>query len=158
MKSYLLVILMTSFIACNAQDKKHEDHDHDHEEKAKTEHSQGDAKSKAQALLDKKYGNTGDVKWEMDDEGNLEGHFEHDGEDLRADFTKEGDWKETEISVDWDDLPEVLQEAIKSEYDKDDISEIEFVDHHTKGEFYDVEFKKKGKNMDVEYKASGEKL
>ena len=37
-------------------------------------------------------------------------------------------------------------------------TEVEKVDSATKGEFYDVEFKKKGKNMDIEYRASGVEL
>ena len=84
-----------------------------------------------------------------------ESNFKIDGIKYRADFNADGSWIETETSIDEDDLPKAIREAIERDYEDSEISEIEKVDHHSKGIFYDVEFKQKGKNMDVEYKASG---
>ena len=99
-----------------------------------------------------------DADWEVDDKGNLEVQFKLDGEKYRADFESNGNWIETEKSVKWSELPFTVQDQIKAEYDKDDITEIEWVDHKTKGKFYDVEFKQKGKNMDIMYTLKGRKI
>ncbi|WP_089082051.1 PepSY-like domain-containing protein [Roseivirga seohaensis] len=106
----------------------------------------------------RQYPNGKDTDWEEDDKGNLEVNFKLKGEKYRADYDLNGNWIETEKSVKWSDLPSVVQNKIEEEYDKDDITEIEWVDHKTKGKFYDVEFKRKGKNMDVEYSLSGQKI
>jgi hypothetical protein len=113
---------------------------------------------RALSFLQEKYGDPGDVDWTTDDNGNLEGQFTSDEVKWRVDFTPEGEWIETEKSIDWNDLPKAVQQAIEEEFDKDDIAELEWVEHSERGQFYDVEFKDSGKNKDVEYEASGKKL
>ena len=66
-----------------------------------------------------------------------------------------GDWIETERSIDEKDLPKAVREAIKSNYKKEMIVEIEEVDHAQKGRFYDVEFKIDGEKKDVEFNSNG---
>ncbi|WP_040249084.1 PepSY-like domain-containing protein [Psychroserpens mesophilus] len=102
------------------------------------------------------YPGENDPDWEKDSNGNYESHFKIDGIKYRADFSPDGKWIETETSIDKDDLPEAIKEVIKSKYNDEEITEIEKVEHHSKGLFYDVEFKKKGKNMDVEFRSNGE--
>lgn len=101
------------------------------------------------------YPGENDPDWHKDSNGNFESHFKIDGIKYRADFSPNGKWIETENDVDVKDLPKAIKDAIKSKYDSEDITEIEKVNHHSKGVFYDVEFKKKGKNMDVEFKVDG---
>jgi hypothetical protein len=103
-----------------------------------------------------KYPGENDPDWEIDANGNYESHFKIDGIKYRADFAPNGNWIETETSIDKDELPKAIQEVIKSKFGDEDITEIEKVEHHSKGVFYDVEFKKDGKNMDVEFRANGE--
>lgn len=105
-----------------------------------------------------KYPGENDPDWEVDAHGNFESHFKIDGIKYRADFAPNGNWIETETSIDKKDLPKAIKEAIKKNYGNEKITEVEKVDSATKGEFYDVEFKKKGKNMDIEYRASGVEL
>lgn len=104
-----------------------------------------------------KYGNE-KVDWNRDDNGFFEGRFKKDGVKYRADFSPIGEWVETENSVKYDDLPVVLQQFITTNYDKSNVAELEHVDHHDKGEFYDLEFKQEGKNHDVEITPEGEVL
>ena len=99
------------------------------------------------------------VDWRTDRNDNYEAHFRLQGTKLRADFTPAGEWVETEQNVDWDDLPQAVQEAINENYDKDDVVELEYTDSATKGKFYDVELDPKGeKKFDVEYRSDGSKL
>lgn len=96
--------------------------------------------------------------WEIDAHGNYEAHFKQKGIKYRADFTPQGKWIETETSIDKKDLPKVIKEKLKKDFDYYNISEVEKVEHHSKGLFYDVEFKQKGKNIDVEFDAAGNLL
>jgi len=106
--------------------------------------------------FEQKYPDEKSPKWSVDDHGNYEAHFKKGGEKHRADFdSKTGAWIETEVSIKYKELPDVVKDAIKAEFDKDDITEVELVWHHSKGKFYDVEFKAKGKNHDVEYNDAG---
>ena len=130
-----------------------------------------------QAFTDK-YPNETNPDWETDAHGNFEAHFKKDGEKYRADFSANGQWIETESSIKKDELPkairsvikdtiyrgsivasypsEAIRSVIKDKYDSEEITEVEYVQSATKGEFYDVEFKQKGKNKDVEFRANGQ--
>lgn len=95
------------------------------------------------------------IDWRKDDHGYHEAHFELDGKSLRADFTDDGRWVETERSVDYDELPDAVKAVVKDKYDPDDVVEVEFVDHAEKGQFYDVELEDKGEKFDVEITVDG---
>lgn len=110
----------------------------------------------ARRNFEKQYPDATEVDWEEDSNGFYEATFKQNGHQLRADFTQQGDWVETERSLKYDELPQAVQEVIQSDYDKDEITEIELVQHSERGEFYDVEFKQEGKNMDVEIRDNGQ--
>ncbi|MDB4293249.1 PepSY-like domain-containing protein [Maribacter sp.] len=109
-----------------------------------------------QSAFEQKYPKENSPEWEIDANGNFEAGFKKKGKKYRADFSPEGKWIETERSIKKKELPKVIQDIIKKEYKNEELVEIEEVDHHSKGRFYDVEFKAKGKNMDVEFKADGQ--
>jgi len=111
---------------------------------------------KLEAAFKAKYPDVKEVSWEKDSNGNYEAQFEQNDEKYRADFSPIGNWIETENSIKFKHLPKSVQDAIEREYDKDDIEEIEQVNHYQKGIFYDVEFDAKGeKKFDIEYNALG---
>lgn len=101
-----------------------------------------------------KYPGENDPDWHLDSNGNYESHFKIKGVRYRADFKPDGSWIETETSIDKKDLPKAIRDRIEKEFDGK-ISEVEKVEHHSKGLFYDVEFKQKGKNKDIEFRANG---
>ena len=105
-----------------------------------------------------RYGSPESTEWKVDSNGYWEAEFENDDKSYRADFTKEGEWIETERSVDFDELPDAVQSAIRQEHGDRELAEIEEVENASKGWFYDVEFKEQGPNEDVEYASSGEKI
>lgn len=114
------------------------------------------AKATMEANFKAKYPQAKDVSWETDSNGNYEAQFEQNDEKYRADFRPTGEWIETENSIKFKHLPKAVQDAIKREYDEDDIEEIEQVHHYQKGIFYDVEFDAKGsKKFDIEYNGLG---
>ncbi|WP_142784322.1 PepSY-like domain-containing protein [Changchengzhania lutea] len=114
----------------------------------------GQAPEAVKKSFQAKYPGENDPDWEKDSNGNYESHFKIDGIKYRADFKPDGMWIETESSIEKKDLPKAIREKIENDYEGE-ITEIEKVDHHSKGIFYDVEFKQKGKNKDIEFKADG---
>lgn len=103
-----------------------------------------------------KYPDAKKVSWAKDSNGNYEAKFEQNDEKYRADFSPTGDWIETENNIKFKHLPKAVQEAIERDFDKDDIEEIEQVNHYQKGIFYDVEFDAKGsKKIDIEFNGLG---
>jgi hypothetical protein len=121
--------------------------------------AQKDAPEAVKQTFARLYPNAKKVDWRTDRNDNYEAHFTQQGTKLRADFTPAGDWVETEQNVDWDELPQAVQAAIKKDYDKDDIVELEYTNSAAKGKFYDVELDPKGeKKFDVEYRSDGSRL
>lgn len=110
------------------------------------------------ASFQAKYPGEDDPDWEKDSNGNYESSFKEDGKHYRADFSPNGDWIETERSMEEKDLPEKVRDIIKDQYGDFEIVEVEEVDHHSKGLFYDVEFKRKGEKKDVEFSPEGQVL
>ena len=103
-----------------------------------------------------KYPNTNVSKWDVDRNGNFEAHFKIKNISYNADFKKDGSWIETETSVDYMDLPESIKAVLKNEYSDWKIVELELVDHHSKGKFYDLEIKKGKVKKDVEVTEQGQ--
>lgn len=104
------------------------------------------------------YPDENDPDWRTDRNGNFEAHFKEEGEHYRADFAPDGKWIETERSIKKKDLPKVVREILRSDYDDFEIVELEETLHHKKGLFYDVELKKNGKKSDVEFSTTGKIL
>jgi len=107
------------------------------------------------ANFQQKYPDENNPEWEIDANGNWEAQFKVNGEKYRADFLPNGLWIETENSIKKKNLPDAIKKAIHNDYSDRKITEVERVTHHSKGLFYDVEFKQKGKNKDVEYREDG---
>lgn len=105
--------------------------------------------------FNEKYPNAIDVSWGIDRNSLREAHFKIDGIKYRADFTLSGKWVETETNVGWDDLPKAVKVAFEKEDKKKDIIEIELVDHHEKGTFYDIEYKTGGGKIDIAIRPNG---
>lgn len=101
------------------------------------------------------YPGENDPDWHVDAHGNYESHFKIKGVKYRADYAADGSWIETETNIKISELPKAIQDEIDHTYFLYAIAEIEKVKHHSKGTFYDVEFKQKGKNKDIEFRADG---
>lgn len=103
-----------------------------------------------------KYPSVTEKKWSLDSHRNYEVKFKLKGIKHRADFDcKSGNWIETEVNIKYNDLPKAVRESVQANYNKEKISEIEKVEHHLKGHFYDVEFVVKGKKFDIEFDEKG---
>lgn len=146
----ILTCLLISTLTLGCQEKSKT-----HESSIEQKQTKDGTPEAVKTSFQSKYPGENDPDWETDANGNFESHFKIDGVTYRADFSPNGDWIETETSIDKKDLPDIIKEKIKANYSDYEITEIEKVDHHSKGLFYDVEFKQEGKNKDVEFDASG---
>ena len=99
-----------------------------------------------------------DVHWKVDRHGHWEATFEREGEDYRADYREDGEWVETESDIDFGELPDAVQMAVREEYGGETIREVERVVSPQRGVYFDVEFQRHGQNQDVEFLPSGEKV
>lgn len=104
------------------------------------------------------YPGENDPDWRIDKNGNFESHFKKDGIHLRADYSPDGKWIETEQSIKTKKLPQVILDILADSYWRYKVVEVEKVHHHAKGLFYDVELIKDGKKMDVEFTEDGKIL
>ncbi|PKV50213.1 putative PepSY-like beta-lactamase-inhibitor [Aquimarina sp. MAR_2010_214] len=102
-----------------------------------------------------KYPDENDPDWHKDKNGYYESNFKIKGKHYRADFDSSGKWIETERNIKKKKLPNAVKEKIERDFDDYKIIEIEEVDHHLKGRFYDVEFKINGKKQDIEFNKNG---
>lgn len=118
--------------------------------------TKGQVPEEVKSSFQEKYPGENDPDWHKDQNGNYESQFKKDGDHYRADFSPDGNWIETEQSIDEDDLPKAIKEVLEEEYDKFKIVEVELVNHHSKGMFYDVELKDDGEKIDIEFKENGE--
>jgi len=116
----------------------------------------GQAPEAVKSNFKKMYPNENDPDWHLDKNGNYEAHFKKGGEKYRADYLPDGTWYETESNIKKKHLPEAVQERIEKDFDDYKIYEIERVEHHAKGLFFDVEFKIDGEKKDIEFNAFGE--
>jgi Putative beta-lactamase-inhibitor-like, PepSY-like len=104
------------------------------------------------------YPNAEKTSWNIDRNGRYEVNYKLNGTSYRSDFEQDGHWVETETSVKWKDLPAATQMAFMEEDKKKDIIEIELVEHHEKGRFYDIEYKISDGKQDIMITPAGKVL
>ncbi|MEQ1842216.1 MAG: PepSY-like domain-containing protein, partial [Verrucomicrobiales bacterium] len=106
-----------------------------------------------------KYPGVGMPQWEIDAHGQWEARFEKDGTTLRADFTDQGTWIQTEQSIESQQLPGPVRSVIETRFGGEKLVEVEAVDSPKFGHYFDVEFKRDGgKNRDVAFDENGNEV
>jgi len=143
-----LLLLIVLFIACDA----------DTREEVREKAAKEDIPVAVLTTFQEKYPDEKSPDWGVDNHGWYEAHFKKDGEKYRADFRPSGEWIETENDIKEKNLPKVIKDIIREQFQDYKVVEVERVTHHEKGLFYDVEFKKDGKKMDVEFNEKGEAI
>jgi Putative beta-lactamase-inhibitor-like, PepSY-like len=114
--------------------------------------------AKVLEAFQQKYPDAKEVTWNIDRNARHEADFKLDGVHYRADFNNDGTWVETETSVKWKDLPEATKASFLKESNQKAIVEIELVDSHLQGIFYDIEYKITIGKQDILIAADGKVL
>lgn len=108
--------------------------------------------------FEEKYPGVNLTKWELDNNGSWEAHFEKEGIKYRADFNPDGTWIETEHSLQFVQLPSDVKAAIEMKYGSDNVKDIEAVESSTHGLFYDIEVGEGASKVDLMMSPKGKLL
>ncbi len=109
---------------------------------------------KARQALEIKFPNAQKVSWEKEDANVWEAEFKMDGEPYSANFTENGDWVETEIEIEANEVPMAVSNSMKTKYAEVEIEEVSKIESD-KGTSYEYEFKEGEKTREVVFDPSG---
>lgn len=100
--------------------------------------SQAQTPASVAAAFKEKYKDVKNVKWNAGDNNTYEADFESDSIAYTATFTDDGKWIQTESSIDSEDLPQVIKDALSKQYDSYLVSDAELIDSNDQGRMYSV--------------------
>jgi hypothetical protein len=106
-----------------------------------------------------KYPSAKSIKWEMED-GDYEAEFNVESLEMSANFTKTGQWLESETEIKTSDLPEAVMASITTHFPGAKVTEAEKLDKPDASSAYEVKLEEGQEDQDVEavFSASGELL
>lgn len=105
----------------------------------------------------KNFPNIKSVKWSKESETEFEAEFKNGSLEHSANFDAAGTWLATETEIKKSDLPQLVQAAIKKEFDGFKIEEAEKVEKPG-GVTYEVELEKGKVTYGVDFTADGKVL
>jgi len=91
------------------------------------------------------------ITWKKDKDKSWEVYFKIQGIEHSADFSKTGEWLETEKLINLDEVPRTVLDVIKSKYSQNDILKIYIEQSNNGCIMYEFEFKE----FEVEIDAIG---
>lgn len=94
------------------------------------------------------------IKWDKENETEWEAEFKLKGVSYSANFSTDGEWKETEHKIKFNDLPENIKNTLKTEFDGYEVEEVEAVE---KPNFngYNIEVDKDEKTIEIVFDRTG---
>ncbi len=104
-----------------------------------------------------KFPDADNINWEQEDENEWEAEFEMNGKDYSANFTSDGNWKETEYEIEKSDLPKAVMTTLETEFAGYNIEEVE-ISETAEGEVYEVDLKKDKSEIEVTIAPDGSVL
>lgn len=102
-----------------------------------------------------KFPNASHIKWEKENAHEYEAAFEYTGEHLSSNFSDAGAWLETERSLTFNQLPEIVQQAFRVAHKGATIKEVAKIERAYGDSLFEVEFKKGLKTVEVLYTPEG---
>jgi hypothetical protein len=105
----------------------------------------------------KKFPNAQKVQWEKE-KTEYEASFVLNGVKTSANFTVNGEWKETESTVSVSDLPKIVSDGILSAYSGAKIIDAAKIETPEKGIQYEADIKNGKKKMEVLFDAEGKEV
>jgi hypothetical protein len=83
---------------------------------------------KVLSTFNQKFPNAKDVEWEKEDATEWEAEFNMDGKEYSANFSVNGDWKETEYEIEEADLPADIRALLDQNFSDYEIEEAEIAE------------------------------
>ncbi|MCK7591344.1 PepSY-like domain-containing protein [Subsaxibacter sp. CAU 1640] len=112
------------------------------------------APQKVKDAFAQKFPNATNVEWEKESDAEWEAEFKLNGKEHSSNFMDDGTWVETEYEVSEADVPQVVLEALKSNFEGYDIEEMEYSET-ADGKVYEFGIEKGGIEMEVAIDAYG---
>ncbi len=112
----------------------------------------------AKQSLRAKYADAEVQQWRLDSSGNWEVSFLHEGVLYRAQFSDTGEWIYTETTVEDNDIPKAIRDALDSELKDSTVELVEAVDHARHGKLFEVLTNTDGKRRIFQFNETGERV
>lgn len=97
-----------------------------------------DVPQKVKTAFNQKFPNAKRVSWEMEDETEWEAEFKMNGKEYSANFSLNGEWKETEYEIKKSEIPANIRAILDQNFDDYDIEEAEIAESAS-GKSYEFE-------------------
>lgn len=113
-----------------------------------------DVPQKVKDAFSKKFPSAQKVKWNKEKNDEWEAEFKMNGKEYSANFTSNGEWKETESEIKVSELPAPVKKTLETEFAGYKIEEAELAET-PQGTFYEVEVEKDKKEFEVALSKDG---
>ena len=120
-------------------------------------HTCEDIPEKVNTAFLEKFPDAKDVKWEQEDENEWEAEFKMDDKEYSANFTSDGNWKETEHEIEKSDLPKTVITTLETEFAGYDIEEAE-ISESPERKVFEIDLKKDESEIEVTVAPDGNVL
>jgi hypothetical protein len=87
-------------------------------------------------------------RW-VEEDGIWEAQLHHQGREIEAQFTQDGQWIETEMELHIQNLPPVVVNALNAKYPNHQIQEAEWQESAKEGVRYELEIEQNGKTVEI---------
>ncbi len=112
------------------------------------------APQKVKDAFAQKFPNATNVEWEKESDAEWEAEFKMNGKEHSSNFMEDGTWVETEYEVSEANVPQVVLEALKSNFEGYDIEEMEYSET-ADGKVYEFVIEKGDIEMEVTIDTNG---
>jgi len=115
------------------------------------------APQKVKDALAMKFPNATDVEWEKESDTEWEAEFKLNGKEHSSNFMQDGTWVETEYEVEESEVPQVVMDALNTNFEGYEIEEMERSET-ADGTVYEFVIEKEESEMEVVIYANGKIL
>lgn len=104
-----------------------------------------------------KFPNASSVKWDKENDKEWEAEFKMEGREYSANFTVDGNWKETEYEIKKSEIPQAVKDAVAKDYSGYDIEDVEKTET-PEYEAYELELEKGEETVEVIFSSDGKMI
>lgn len=112
------------------------------------------APQKVKDAFAEKFANATNMEWDKESDTEWEVEFKMNKKEFSSNFMQDGTWVETEYEVDVSEIPQLVMDNLKSNFEGYDIEEIEFSET-VKGSLYEFGIEKGMSKLEVGIDARG---
>lgn len=117
----------------------------------------GNAPQKVKDAFAQKFPSATNVEWEKESDTEWEAEFKLNGKEHSSNFMQDGTWVETEYEVTESEIPQVVMDALNTNFEGDEIEEMERSET-ADGTVYEFAIEKGESEMEVVIDANGKIL